>query len=97
MDKKTVGVVFVKSRDGKANELNECVANLLRESTTNPEPSFQFVSAITTVGPYDCIIRVRGAQAESISDFVLRRLRMKYKDLIADTQTFVGWPIGEKV
>lgn len=88
MDKKTVGIVFLKSRDGKVKELLKDISGLCK--TVNDD-DYVIDLAVSTTGPYDCILAIRGKQAESISSFVLNYLRDEKGDVVADTQTFIGW------
>ena len=97
MNPKTVGLVFLKCRDGKISELHERISQLMDTFSPEQQKDFAIDFAIRIVGCYDCLVSIRGNEAESISDFVLMKLRKPNQDVIADTQTFIGWPIGERV
>jgi hypothetical protein len=90
MDARTVGIVFLKSKEGKVKELNKNIVELCNGLKNT---DCQVDLAVSTTGPYDCILAIRGNQAESISTFVLEHLREGKHDVIADSQTFIGWSL----
>lgn len=93
MNRKTIGIIFLKARHGNVKHLNERIKELC-SGRNNPDCTVAL--AVRTAGPYDCVLAVRGGEAESISDFVLSELREERKDVIADSQTFIGWDLSEQ-
>jgi hypothetical protein len=87
--KSTMGLVFVKAKKEKVSELiDKLSCQDFGELGSDVRPFL----GVHGVGSFDAYIVVQCPDAVDLSRFVRESLRGHLSDVVADTQTYVGWP-----